>query len=376
MKKIFSGAVLSISVAIFSMFFGAGNIVFPLQLGLENQSQYLWAFLGLFITAIGGPLLGLLAGTLLKGNCKSFFLRPDKKKNRIVKTLGYTLLFVTLAINAPVIVLPRCITVSYGAFSPFFPSVSLGMFSIIFSLLTILCCWKHRYILPILGNVLSPALLACLLAIIFQCWSSDVPMINSGVSEWNAFSSGFSTGYYTMDLIASVYFSAGIWTLIKLRYNGSIKETVRTTLTTSAIACAFLAFIYFGLCHAAAVHSTQLMNIAPENLLSSLAVIALGPKLSIIANIAVALACLTTVISLVMTTSDILCKELFPKKLSYHGVVFLTIGITIVMTQLGFEGLLKILHPIMLVCYPIMILLALKNIYLKLSGNNKILNVA
>ena len=362
MKKIINSTILTISIAIFSMFFGAGNVVFPLQIGIEHQGQCIWAFLGLLSTAIGGPLLGLLAATLLQGNCKRFFFSGGKP-------LGIMLMTTTLAMG-PLIVLPRCLTVSYGALNSIFPT-SLLVFAIIFSIVSLICCWKHRYVLPILGKVLSPLLLACLITIIYMCLSNGSP-INPGASAtFEAFTSGFLTGYYTMDLIASIFFSASIWALVN--YTSDKKTTFRVVLTSGILGCIFLAVIYLGLTLSAACFRDQLINIAPENLLSHLALLALGPKLSILSNIAVGIACLTTVISFTMAISDIMCKDLFNHKISYHTTIVLNLIITCVMAQCGFSGLMVILHPMISVCYPIMILLVLKTISENLTGK-KVLN--
>lgn len=336
------------------MFFGAGNIVFPMKLGIEHQSQYIWAFLGLLFTAIGGPLIGLLAGTLLEGNCKKFFFGGGA-------VLGVFLLTLTIVMEA-FIATPRCYPVSYAAFAPLV-SMPLWSFSIIFSIISLLCCWKHEYILPILGKILSPILLFCLFTIIYQSWMNESVIQIGSSTPFQAFTSGLKNGYFTMDLIASIYFSAGIWILIKLGSKSTAKQTLKTTLISGVLGCAFLAIIYFGLCFSAAKFNTQLSGVASEYLLSQLALIVLGPNLYIIANLAVCLACLTSVISLVMAVSDVMCIYLFKNKISYHTVIILNLVVATVMAQMGFQGLLDILKPIIYVSYPIIILLAIKAIY-------------
>ena len=357
MKKLFTLPILTLSVAIFSMFFGAGNIIFPLILGIECQGQYIWAFLGLMVTAIGGPLLGLLAATFLKGNCKKFFYTAGKP-------LGLFLMISTLVLVI-FIGMPRCLTISYSVINPLLP-ISRINFARVFTLIVLVCCWKHRYVLPTLGKFLSPLLLLCLVAIIYQCYITGKPLEMSSITKIEAFKSGFSTGYYTMDLIASIYFSAGIWTLIKVNFQSDTKTTFKVALVSGVLGCGFLAIIYLGLCRGAAGFQEELINVSPENLLTTLASLALGNKLSIIANIAVALACLTTVISLAMALSDIICKDLLKSKFSYHTVVFINLTIVGIMSQIGFMGLMTILHPIISICYPIIILLVLWTIYKKL----------
>jgi len=73
--------------AMFSMFFGAGNVVFPLELGLGAQSQNIWAIAGLLITAVGVPFIGLISMTLFNGNYHHFFERIGKVPGFIVAAL-------------------------------------------------------------------------------------------------------------------------------------------------------------------------------------------------------------------------------------------------------------------------------------------------
>lgn len=359
MHKFFNQTIITMSVAVFSMFFGAGNAIFPLILGMQAKSQFIWAFFGLVFTAIGGPLLGLLGGTLFEGKCVTFFRQSGKIPGSILFT-------VTCALLGPVAVLPRCVTVSYAAISPLFPTLSMSVFAFVFCLLALFFCWKRHFLLPALGYLLSPALIACLLLIIFQGVTSSQPMEMSSMNDWEAFSLGFSTGYDTMDLIASIYFSSGIWALLSARFRNNPKTILKTTLTSAVLGCCILAFIYFGLTAAAARFSSLLLDTAPEQIMTRLAALTLSPSFAIAANIAIALACLTTVTSLVMTISEILSKEILSKLLSYRFMIILNLLITTIMANVGFSIIMKVIHTALLVCYPIIILLTIYNIFYKL----------
>ncbi|MBS0286342.1 MAG: branched-chain amino acid transport system II carrier protein, partial [Proteobacteria bacterium] len=149
----------STGIAIFSMFFGSGNVVFPLLLGTLTGDHITWALIGLTITAVGAPLLGLLGSVLFEGDCKQFFYR-------IGAVPGYLVVIFLLALLGPVGVMPRCFIVSYGAVQPYFPGLSLPVFSAIAGLITLLMLAKRNFILPILGFFLSPLLILTLLIII------------------------------------------------------------------------------------------------------------------------------------------------------------------------------------------------------------------
>ena len=347
------------AIAIFSMFFGAGNAVFPLLLGVKTQGHFDFAFLGLLLTGIGGPLLGLLGATLFHGKFLPFF----KRAGRIP---GALLIGITLALLGPLAVLPRCVTVAYAAITPLFAS-PLWLFALIFCTIALICCWRRRFLLPALGYILSPLLIGCLLLIIYQGLAAHVPLSPGSLSNLSAFRQGLTTGYDTMDLIASIYFSAGIWTLIELRGRKKPQEVFKITLKAGLLGCLLLAGIYFGLTHAAAKFSTLLVNTPPEQLMPQLAYFTLGPKLGLVANLAIALACLTTVISLAMTISDIVSKEIFPKRLTYKPTLSLIVLITTVMANFGFGAIMNLLHPVVSICYPVIIILTIVNIATKLS---------
>ena len=303
MRGFFKKTIFSMAIAIFSMFFGAGNAIFPLILGMQSGHNFGIAFCGLLLTGIGGPLLGLIGGTLYRGQCTTFFARAG--------TIGGPLLMIiTLGLLGPFAVLPRCVTVAHAAIAPLVYFSTPWSFALLFALTGLILCYKRKYLLPVLGYVLSPLLIGCLLMIIGQ--SLFYPVAQQGLSSLSAFKSGISTGYDTMDLIASIYFSAGIWTMIEIHSSDkSPKHVFLTTLKAGILGCFLLALIYLGLMHASAVYAPQLANTPPEQLMSHLANISLGPTLGLVANLAIALACLTTVISLVMTISQILSAQVF-----------------------------------------------------------------
>ena len=358
-KEKFNYEIIPLTVAIFSMFFGAGNTIFPLIIGVKTGEHFGWAFFGLALTAVGGPLLGLVTATLFRGHSKDFFARFGK-------VIGFLLMSVSLALLGPFAVLPRCTAVAYAATQPIFPFLSLFVFAVLLAILALICCYRESLLFTILGYILSPLLILCLLLILYQGLSSGQPLPEATMSQADAFSLGVFTGYDTMDLIASIFFSAGIWNMIAIRYPGRPKKALTMTLKAGILGCILLGAIYFGLGYTAAIYGAALENIPPQELISRLAMLTLGPKLGLVANAAVALACLTTIISLTMTISDILAKELFPKWISYKKSCFLILLITAAMTNIGFDRIMNIIHSVVYICYPIIILLTLVNIFYKI----------
>lgn len=362
----------SAGIAIFSMFFGAGNVVFPLILGQLVGDQIFWALLGLAITAVGAPLLGLLGSVLFNGDCKQFFYR-------IGPLPGYFIVVLIMAILGPFGVMPRCFIVAYGAIKSYFPSLSLFVFSQIAGVVSLLLIARRNLILPVLGLFLSPLLIITLVIVILVGIFKMGGLPPTGYTPISGFYEGLLVGYDTMDLLASIFFAVSIWMLLKEKLNLHVESQVKaklvpTYVASSLIGGGLLGLIYVGLSFSAALHPEAFVNVAPEQVLASLAVYLLGPKLSIVANIAVALACLTTVMSLAVAIVDVIHVELKNSTIaakipySYGWMMFITILITIVFTNLGFSGIMMFLHPILELVYPAIVVLTIVNILYKLWG--------
>ena len=126
-------SILTYGFAIFAMFFGSGNLVFPLEIGLHSGSYWIWGFLGLLITGIILPFLGLFVIKTYKGNYLDFFGEAGYYAKILVP-------FFTLSLLGSFGVVPRCITVAYGGIKFLTPDVSLWSFALLFSIISFFIC--------------------------------------------------------------------------------------------------------------------------------------------------------------------------------------------------------------------------------------------
>ena len=92
MKSIFKSEALSIGLAMFSMFFGAGNIIYPLAVGQYAGDQNFYAMLGLIITAAIMPIAGVIAMILFEGDYRAFF-------GRLGKVPGFLLALIIISLS-------------------------------------------------------------------------------------------------------------------------------------------------------------------------------------------------------------------------------------------------------------------------------------
>src|SRR5581483_10785022 len=167
MKKFFGSTTVVTGLAIFSMLFGAGNLMYPLKAGMVSGEHFLLGMLGFSITAVCLPVAGLLSMILFDGNYEAFF-------NRLGKIPGQLMIFACMMIIGPMLAIPRITTLSHTMMAPFMPilntitPVNSFIFSLVFLGITFLAAFRENKIVEILGNFISPALLAALGIIIVK----------------------------------------------------------------------------------------------------------------------------------------------------------------------------------------------------------------
>ncbi len=358
-------SVFATGLALFSMFFGAGNLVFPLVIGKYSGSENGSAIAGLSISAILFPFLGLMA-IMMYGGCLKSFL------SRLGKWPAFFMMFVLFMSQGPVGAMPRLITLMYASVKPHFPGVSLSVFSVCMAVLIFWMTIRPGRIIQLIGVVLTPILLGTLgLLVGVGLFCSEAPVV---VSEgaFHYFCVGFKGGYQTLDLTAALLFVSVIMPFLSKGVSGSgpvaEKQIQQRTIKASLLAAGLLMVSYVGLAWLSSHQGNLGLGIEDADLLHTLAVRVLGPWGSLIATGAVFLACLTTAISLASVFAGYLQEEWFRGKVSLSIPLALTLGITAAMATLGFSGIMKILGPVLEILYPSLIVLCLLNIAYRLYG--------
>jgi len=351
-------SILATGLALFSMFFGAGNIVFPLIIGRSAGSEALSAIGGLGLSAVLFPFLGLIAMMLYQGNLKDFLARLGKWP-------AFALMFVLYMSQGPVGSMPRLITLMYASVQPYFPSLPLSLFSLIICAAVLAMTFRPRRIIRLLGVVLTPILLLALGVLVsFGIENAPQPLTSAHSSGYQ-FLQGLKGGYQTLDLTAALLFATMIMPHLSRGIDpvNNQGELRRRMTYASIIAASLLMASYIGLCYLSAHHSAQIgAEVAPVDLLHAISIKILGPVGGLVAALAVFMACLTTAISLAAVFSDYLHTEFFQQKVSRNQSLLITLGITAAMANLGFTAIANILGPILEILYPGLILLCLYNI--------------
>lgn len=344
--------------AIFAMFFGSGNLVFPLQIGEAAGANWIAGFTGLFVTGILLPLTGLFVIKLYQGNYRAFFAEAGTVASVLLPLFMLSLL-------GSFGVVPRCITVAYGSISYLLPQIKLSYFSLLFCFVTFLFCLNDKIMIKILGKWMSPILLVTLVILIIIA-ALKAPHTMPSTTMNAAFSNGFLTGYQTMDLFAAFFFSALIFSQIQQQLpDASPREVLLFAIKPSILGASLLALIYLGFVFLGSHYSTLISGIAPELMLPSIAKLAMGNYATLFMGIAMIFSCLTTAVALNNLYARYLCS-LFKLNDNYFSLTLLcTTGLSFIISLLDFQGIAAFLAPILELTYPGIIALTLMAIVIK-----------
>jgi len=186
------------------------------------------------------------------------------------------------------------------------------------------------------------------------------------VNSSDAFYTGLQEGYNTMDLFGSFFFSIIIFPNFKQYLDDKDLDNpgkiFQTSIFSSMIAMFLLGSIYYGMSYISSHDLAILKEVELSKQLGIMATFFLGSNASIVANLVVSLACLTTAITLVVVFTEFLRKDIFFEYVPYTILLVSTILISLVMGQLGFSGIVRIIKPILMIIYPILITMSFGNL--------------
>lgn len=365
MKKISFKEILIIGLALFAMFFGAGNLIFPPSIGLIAGEKWKAALLGFSLTGIGLPILGVLAVTVSGGSIQSLLNKVGPKFATFFSTLIIILI-------GPLLAIPRTGATAFElGIKPLFPSVHPILGSVIFFGLTLLFTIKSSDIIDVIGKFLTPILLIMISAIIIKGILTPIGMpVNTPIAK--PFSIGFENGYQTMDLLAAVVFGSIIADDIKNKGIISKKEQFKTVAQTGLIAGVGLSIVYGGLLYLGATGSSVFtQGMEKVSLTTNIINILMGSFGEIILSLCVYSACITTSIGLTATVGQFF-NDLSNDKISYKTIVIISTLISIVISNIGVESIVTFADPILKIVYPIAIVLVIINVFDNLIENKKI----
>ncbi|MFD1032755.1 branched-chain amino acid transport system II carrier protein [Metaplanococcus flavidus] len=348
---------LIIGMMLFALFFGAGNLIFPAQLGQYAGTEVGIAIIGFLITGVGLPLLGILA----LGYSKSNDLRDLSSRVHPLYGLIFTsLLYLTIG---PFFALPRTAAVAYEiGIAPFTAGSSestiLLVFSIIFFAVALSLSLNPLEIVNKIGKFLSPAILLTLAVLLVAAAVMPMGSINAPQGNYldSPFLTGFLEGYNTMDALASLVF--GIIVIAAVRKLGvtSAKGVLSATLKSSVIAAALLATVYTGIAYLGAT-STNTLGLLDTGgpVLSGASSHYFGTFGMLLLAVIITLACLTTAVGLIVANAGFFNK--LTPIINYKIYVVIFSVFSLVVTNAGLANIIAFSIPVLMFLYPLAIVL-------------------
>lgn len=357
---------LVIGFALFAMFFGAGNLIFPPSLGRAVGSGYHVSSLGFLITGVGLPLMGIISCMKSGGNFENMAGRAGKWFAVITTTA------LMLSIG-PMLAIPRTAATTFElSLQPLFPNMSQLLGILLYFFVNLIFVLKPNSIIDNIGKFLTPLLLTMLAIIIVKGIISPIgPIVDTNYS--NVFTNSLLEGYQTMDAMASVIFASIIIASVKSKGYRSEKEIVSATLSSGLIAVLGLSFVYGGLLYLGAETSTLFgSDISRTKLVMEISQSVLGRFGTLALSISVGLACLTTSIGLTATGAEFFTK-LSKGKISYITNAFIITIASIIIALKGVDIIVSFASPILQILYPVVIVLIITGLLGKFIKNDKII---
>ena len=370
MKTITRSDIVSTGLAIFSMLFGAGNLMYPIAAGMNSGSQLLAGTIGFGLTAVILPLIGLIGMILFNGDINAYF-------NRIGKVPGQIILFLCVMVIGPVIAMPRIVTLSHTMISPFIPIAlfqeSAFAFALLFLGITFLATFRENRIVQVLGYVISPLLLISLAIIIAKGLISAEMVIENNQPATDVFLQNILAGYETLDLMATIFFSSIILTILRNTMGHAMESNPRLLAKVSTqaglIGVSLLGIIYIGLAILVAYHGHGLDGVNPDILFREISFTVTGTYGAALIGTAVLMACLSTAIALGAVVAEYTQKTLFKNSISYSQALVLVLASCIPLSVAGLGYVRQIAGgPLLYVGYPVLIALTICNIAYQLVG--------
>ncbi len=338
--------------ALFSLFFGAGNLILPPFLGYNAGSEWVWVSLGFAVSAVVLPILAIYGHARLQGTMLDF-------GNKVSPwfALLYSIIVYAISSTLPS---PRTASVTYEmAIDPYFEISSLWLSTIYFVLVLVFVLNRTR-ILSIIGKFLTPLIILILIVIILLGLFSEIEPMRQSIFN-NSITAGILEGYQTFDAIGGVVVGGVI--VISFALQGKYDYEARRKMMGRAglFAGIGLFIMYAGLIALGAYFSGKLEIDNRTELLNTLSITTLGNIGTAFLAVLVSLACFTTAVGIVTGTADFV-KGLFDDSpLAYRITAVAGCVLGVVMGQFDVHYIIDVALPALMFIYPITIVLILLN---------------
>ena len=362
-KKLTLRQKILVAGTLFGMFFGAGNLIFPVHLGQMAGRNALPAIIGFIITAVGIPILGVAAiGVTHSDGLQTLSGKVGK---------GYGIFFTCLLYLTigPLFAIPRCATVSFttgitpllGADSP--ERLYLLLFSAVFFAFVLFFSLRPGKITVWIGKIINPLFLfffaVLMLAALLAPGAAVSAVEPVEAYRSDAFFPALIEGYGTMDAIAGLAFGIVVIDVIRRMGVDNDDAIAEDVLSSGLLTGALMALIYV-VSIVVGAQSRGLFELSENGgiALTQIAGHYLGGVGLFILAFTITFACLKTSIGLVTA-----CAETFSKmtngKISYRSWAILFTVFSFAVSNIGLSAIIEYSIPMLMLIYPPAIVLIL-----------------
>ncbi|CAH0538800.1 branched-chain amino acid transport system II carrier protein [Vibrio marisflavi] len=348
--------IIAVGFTLFAFFLGAGNIIFPPLAGQLAGDHLLPAMFGFLLTAVGLPLMTIIA-IAVSGGSWEHLTRDLPKRISVVMAV---LIFVIIG---PAFAAPRTGLVAYEmAVKPFFTQPTqlyLTVFSIVFFAVAMFLSWSQGKLIDAIGKFLTPVLVLGLLILGLAVFIDPQGEILAAHAQYltEPLTKGFLEGYNTMDTLGALMFGMLMVDTLRCRGITEPKATTNYLIKAALIAASGLAFVYVSLFYLGATSSAVASGADNGGTVLSIYVQSLfGPYGQFALSLIVLLACLTTSIGLISSCSDYFSSL---TSIPYKAWVIIVGVVCAVVANVGLAQLIALSVPVLYALYPVAIVLVL-----------------
>lgn len=370
MQKLSKKQFFTIALMLFSMFFGAGNFIFPPMVGRDAGTNYYIAIMFFCATAVLLPVLGV-AAIARAGTLKKLASRADGW------FAGLFVMLIYLSIG-PFLAIPRAgnmpFEISIMQFlDPEKKTFYLAIYGAIYFALNLYVCIYPSKMVELLGKYLTPVMLILIVVFFVVGFLNPMGEFSAPNGDYAAHpvSKGFIEGYQTMDALAALVFGIIIAGAMRERGVKDEEHLAISTIKAGMFAGAILMIVYVMLGYLGATSATlfgsaengaELLSLISNHLFGKAGVVVLG--------VAFFLACFTTTTGLISSVSAYF-EEICPK-ISYKKWVLIWVIVSYGVANLGLDRILKFSIPVLIAIYPVAIVLVILSLINKIVDSSRI----
>lgn len=351
--------ILISGLALFAIFFGAGNLIFPPYLGVITGDGWLATMVGFLLADPVIPILTVIVTAAAGGRAVDIGKRVGDKFAKILTLLAIICI-------GPAFAIPRTAATTYEVgFQSFFPNLPIWVVTIVFFAITFALSFKESNVVNIIGKYITPALLVFLFIVIVKAIISPIGKPVDVPVEGGYFVKGFYEGYQTLDAFASPLFTGIVVADLMRKGYGKVnrKDRLSFIISVGIVASIFLSLVYGGLTYLGASGSSIFTaDDSRVEILVRLVYMTLGNFGKFALSLCVTLACLTTAIGLTSSAGNFI-EELTHGKVKYIYTVIVVTIISFLLSSLGVDAIINLAVPVLTIGYPIIIALVFYMIF-------------